>query len=199
PFSLISLFILIGMFFLSFVFLPLMQAAKHMPDEGDLKTLTAWALQLEDITFNNGYLKKHQKPVIDGQYKASEALKALEQQSFMVQNRINLMYLIFNLLFWVDFVVLMRLEKWKSQYAEQIREWETLFSDWQAMVSLGAFTAEENLSCDMGWTTELTLEAEDIRHPLIPKETCVGNNFILSQDNSIVLLTGSNMSGKTTF
>src|SRR5690606_9835499 len=51
PFSLISLFILIGMFFLSFVFLPLMQAAKHMPDEGDLKTLTAWALQLEDITF----------------------------------------------------------------------------------------------------------------------------------------------------
>src|SRR5690606_13200806 len=199
PFSLISLFILIGMFFLSFVFLPLMQAAKHMPDEGDLKTLTAWALQLEDITFTNGYLKKHQKPVVDGQYKASEALKALEQQSFMVQNRINLMYLIFNLLFWVDFVVLFRLEKWKKQYAAQIQQWEDLFNEWQALVSLAAFTTEEKLSCEMHWPDELTMEADNIKHPLIPKSSCVGNDFHLLKDNRIVLLTGSNMSGKTTF
>lgn len=199
PFSLISLFILIGMFFLSFVFLPLMQAAKHMPDEGDLKTLTAWALQLEDITFTNGYLKKHQKPVVDGQYKASEALKALEQQSFMVQNRINLMYLIFNLLFWVDFVVLFKLERWKKQYAAQIQQWDDLFNEWQALVSLAAFTTEEKLSCEMHWTDELTMEADNIKHPLIPKSSCVGNDFDLLKDNRIVLLTGSNMSGKTTF
>src|SRR5690606_28438951 len=114
PASLISLFILIGMFFLSFVFVPLMQVAKHMPDEGDLKTLTAWARELEGVAFANEHLKRLQKPVIDGEYKASEALKALEQRSFMVQNRINLMYLIFNLLFWVDFFVLLKLEKWKN-------------------------------------------------------------------------------------
>jgi len=199
PASLISVFILLGMFFLSFVFVPLMQVAKYMPNEGDLKTLTAWARQLENITFENDHLKKLQKPVIDGEYKASEALKALEQQSFMVQNRINLMYLIFNLLFWVDFSILLRLEKWKKQYAGQLQQWETLFNDWQAMVSLAAFTAEEDLRSDMAWTTELTLDAEDIRHPLIPKETCIGNDFALAKQQQIVLLTGSNMSGKTTF
>src|SRR5699024_8079399 len=81
PVSLISLFILIGMFFLSFVFVPLMQVARHMPDEGDLKTLTAWARELEGVAFANEHLKRLQKPVIDGKYKASEALKALEQRS----------------------------------------------------------------------------------------------------------------------
>jgi hypothetical protein len=199
PVSLISLFILVGMGFLGLVFKPLLEISKVMPNEGDLKTLTAWARQLEDISFSDKYLQHLQQPVSNGKYKASEALKALEQQSFMVQNRINLMYLIFNLLFWVDFPVLMRLEKWKKQYAAQIQQWDDLFNEWQALVSLAAFTADEKLSCEMHWADTLTLEAEDIKHPLIPKSSCVGNDFHLLKDKQIVLLTGSNMSGKTTF
>jgi ABC-type multidrug transport system fused ATPase/permease subunit len=199
PGSLVSLFILIGMAFLGLVFRPLLEISKAMPNEGDLKTLTAWASQLENINFSDGYLRNLQQPVSNGKFKASEALKALEQQSFMVQNRINLMYLIFNLLFWVDFPVLMRLEKWKKQYAAQIQQWDDLFNEWQAMVSLAALTADEKLSCEMHWTDDLTLEAENIKHPLIPKSNCIGNDFNLLKDKQIVLLTGSNMSGKTTF
>src|SRR5690554_4275626 len=156
-----------------------------MPDEGDLKTLTAWARQLEGVAFANEHLKRLQKPVIDGEYKASEALKALEQRSFMVQNRINLMYLIFNLLFWVDFFVLLKLERWKKQYATQIKQWDDLFNEWQALVSLAAFTADEKLSCEMQWTDDLTMEAENIKHPLIPKSSCIGNNFHLLKDKQI--------------
>lgn len=199
PLASISLFILIGMAFVGLVFKPLLEISKVMPNEGDLKTLTAWAVQLENMRFNNPYLQSLQTPVYNGNYKASEALKILEQQSFMVQNRINLMYLIFNLLFWVDFVVLMRLEKWKRQYAAQIQQWDDLFDEWQALVSLAAFTADEKLSGEMIWSNELTLEAEDIRHPLIPKSSCVGNDFDLLKNKQLVLLTGSNMSGKTTF
>lgn len=199
PPSLLSLFILIGMFFLGWVFRPLLQVAQIMPDEGDLKTLTAWARQLENIDFKNEYLKELQQPVSNGNYKASEALKTLEQHSFMVQNRGNLMYLIFNLLFWVDFPVLMRLEKWKKQYSQQIQQWDGLFNEWQALVSLAAFTADERLSCEMSWSSELNLEAKNIKHPLIHKDLCVGNDFGLKDSSQVVLLTGSNMSGKTTF
>ncbi|MEX2591438.1 MAG: DNA mismatch repair protein [Anditalea sp.] len=199
PVSFFSLFILIGLVFLGLVFKPLLNASKVMPNDGDLKTFTAWAMQLENTTFSNEYLNNLQKPVYDGKYKASEALKALEQQSFMVQNRANLMYLIFNLLFWIDFPVLMRLERWKSQYAAQIQLWEDVFNEWQAMVSLAAFTADEELSCDMNWPTDMILEVENIKHPLISPTICIGNDFRLSPDKKIVLLTGSNMSGKTTF
>src|SRR5690606_13295123 len=116
--------------FLGMVFKPLFNVSKIMPNEGDLKTFSSWAIQLEQISFGNGYLKQLQAPVYDGDNKASEALKSLEQQSFLVQNRANLMYLIFNLLFWTDFLVLWNLEKWKNKYGPQIRLWEDVFNEW---------------------------------------------------------------------
>lgn len=197
--SFLSLFILIGIGLLGFVFKPLLGVANAMPNEGDLKTFSAWANQLENISFSNVHLTNLQKPVFDGDFKASEALKALEQQSFMVQNRVNLMYLIFNLLFWIDFPVLMRLEKWKSHYGHHIELWEDVFNEWQALVSLAAFTVEEALSCEMSWSKDKVLEVEQVRHPLIHPVSCVENDFYLSKEKHIILLTGSNMSGKTTF
>ena len=43
------------------------------------------------------------------------------------------------------------------------------------------------------------MEVENIKHPLISPTLCVGNDFRLCTDKKTVLLTGSNMSGKTTF
>lgn len=197
--SFLSLFILIGMVLLGQIFKPLIHIAQLMPNSGDLKTMTAWAMQLEEENFSNEYLNKLKNQVSNGEYKASEALKSLEQQTFMVQNRTNMMYLIFNLLFWIDFPVLMRLEKWKSKYGVQIQYWEEVFNEWQTLVSLAAFTADEKLECDTSWSSELTMEVKDIKHPLIAPNSCVGNDFSLSNNNNTVLLTGSNMSGKTTF
>ena len=57
PVSLISLFILIGMAFLGLVFRPLLEISKAMPNEGDLKTLTAWARQVENISCSDSYLQ----------------------------------------------------------------------------------------------------------------------------------------------
>ena len=47
--------------------------------------------------------------------------------------------------------------------------------------------------------SELNIRGKNIRHPLIPEEKCVGNDFQLHRENPVVLLTGSNMSGKSTF
>lgn len=199
PVSVLSLFLLIGLTFLGLVFRPLLSVSRIMPDEGDLKTFSSWAIQLENMNFSNAYLRELQNPVYDGKHKASEALKSLEQQSFIVQNRANLMYLIFNLLFWTDFLVLWSLERWKKKYSPQIKVWDEVFNEWQAMVSLAAFTADENLQCDVKHLETFTVEALDIKHPLIPPASCVGNDFYLSPDTKTILLTGSNMSGKTTF
>lgn len=43
------------------------------------------------------------------------------------------------------------------------------------------------------------LEAKQIGHPLIPLETRVCNNFSLENKGQVVIVTGSNMSGKSTF
>ncbi|MBD8488960.1 DNA mismatch repair protein [Echinicola sp. CAU 1574] len=195
----ISAWILLGLLALGMVFKPLLRASKVMPDEGDLKTLTAWARELEKLSFDDPYLKKLQSPVFEKSYKASVALKSLEQRSFMVQNRINMIYLIFNLLFWIDFIALFRLERWKQKHAGHMQAWETVFQEWQVLVSLAAFTNEEELDCRVDWTDSLSLEVENLKHPLLRHETCVGNDFKMEENQKTVLLTGSNMSGKTTF
>lgn len=195
----LSAWILVGMGFLSLIFKPLLAAYKAMPDQGDLKTLTAWSRQLEQQEFSDHYLKSLQGPVMDQKYRASEALKSLEQQSFSVQNRINTVYLIFNLFFWVDFVLFWRLEMWKKKHASQMKRWEETFLEWQVMVSLAAFTVEEEVTCEVSWSAKQELDVKELKHPLLRQDICVPNDFQLSENQKIVLLTGSNMSGKTTF
>ncbi|HSJ68623.1 MAG TPA: hypothetical protein VK921_13145 [Anditalea sp.] len=195
----LSAWLLLSLFALSFVFKPLIAAAKSMPNEGDVKTFTAWAIQMENIEFKDPYLQDLQKPIFEKDFRASVSLKTLEQQSFAVQNRANLVYLIFNFLFWVDFIVLLKLEKWKRKNKSHIHLWQQCFDEWQVMVSLGAFEKEEKITTPVQWTEKPILQVKALRHPLLNPLSCVPNDFTLTQEEKIVLLTGSNMSGKTTF
>lgn len=195
----LSVFILVGMGLLGLIFKPLMEAMKSLPNDSDLKTLQAWAKLLEKEQFENPLLLKILKPVKQNEFLASKALKQLENLTFMVENRTNLLYLIFNILFWVDFYVLYRLKKWNALAGQNMREWEETFETWEALVSMAAFMEEEDLTTQVIWEEKALFSAEEIRHPLIVPETCVANNFSLGEKEKVVLLTGSNMSGKTTF
>lgn len=198
-FEFLSMFILVGVFFLSFVFKPLLSAMKAMPNEGDLKTYRSWALVMERQSFEGSYLKTLHKPLLDTGFEASIALDALESQTFLIQNRANLMYLIFNLLFWIDLLVLFRIERWRKKYGSKMQVWERTFNEWEVLISLASFEREEGVTCDFQWRADLTIEVENLRHPLIQPQTCVSNDFQLDNSLKIGLLTGSNMSGKTTF
>ncbi|KEO73604.1 MutS-related protein [Anditalea andensis] len=195
----LSVWLLISLIALSLVFKPLIAAANAMPNEGDVKTFTAWAILMENLSFEDPYLVKLQQPIFEKNFRASVSLRSLEQQSFAVQNRANLVYMIFNFLFWVDYIVLLRLEKWKIQNESHIHLWQQCFDEWQVMVSLAAFEKEEKNTTAVQWVKEPTLKVKAIRHPLILPDSCVPNDFNLPIEDKIVLLTGSNMSGKTTF
>lgn len=45
----------------------------------------------------------------------------------------------------------------------------------------------------------LFIEATGLGHPLIPASRCVANDLTIGRNESLILVTGSNMSGKTTF
>ena len=191
--------IIAGLFFLSMIFYNLHHASSIMPNQGDIKTFSKWASQIAGMRFEGEYLNHLQKPFKNQNFDASVILKSLEQKSFMLQNRSNLMYLIFNMLFWIDFFLYWRTVKWKKRFANQLAEWEGYFDIWQALVSLAAFSNEEDLKCQVEWTSKKILEAKNLAHPLLNPLEAVGNDFSMAENTKIVLLTGSNMSGKTTF
>lgn len=195
----VGAWIIFGLFFLSMIFQHLQHASSIMPNQGDIKTFSKWASQLEAMNVEGSYLKHLQKPFKSQNFDASAILKSLEQKSFMLQNRFNLMYLIFNLLFWIDFFLFWRTVKWKKRFAKHLGEWEGYFDIWQSLVSLAAFSNEENLTCQVDWSNEQIFDTKNLVHPLLNPIEAVGNDFSLAEKTKIVLLTGSNMSGKTTF
>jgi hypothetical protein len=195
----VGAWIIAGLFFLSMIFQNLQQASSIMPNQGDIKTFSKWASKIAGMRFKGDYLNQLQKPFKNKDYDASAILKSLEQKSFMLQNRFNLMYLIFNMLFWIDFFLFWRTVKWKMRFANHLAEWEGYFDIWQALVSLAAFSHEENLNCRVDWTNEKILDTKNLVHPLLNPDEAIGNDFSLSEKTKIILLTGSNMSGKTTF
>ncbi|MFB6317455.1 hypothetical protein [Saccharicrinis sp. FJH54] len=78
------------------------------------------------------------------------------------------------------------------------KEIETLFyftGETDALISIASLRFSSDLTCTPTITPEAAIKADAVYHPLI--ENCVGN--AIDTDLKSVLLTGSNMSGKTTF
>lgn len=199
PPVLIGAWVILGILFLTLVFKPLQEASNVFPNQGDIKTFGKWASLIEKSDFADPYLNSLKGPIKNDSFVASEVLKSLEQKAFMIQNRVNLMFVIFNLVFWIDFFLLWRVEIWRKKFGNNIAAWEEVFDTWQVLVSLGAFTHEEKSYCIPTWSKERIIEATNLKHPLIAKEKAVGNDFSLAENSKTILLTGSNMSGKTTF
>jgi DNA mismatch repair ATPase MutS len=55
------------------------------------------------------------------------------------------------------------------------------------------------MSRGSGETFGRVFEAQDLGHPLIPDVERICNNFTIAQKGEIVIITGSNMAGKSTF
>lgn len=199
PFGWIGLWILLGGVFLSAVFKPLQEASMLIPNQGDVKTFAFWSSLLVKENFQDTQLTRLQHAFKNAKIEAPKVLKSLEQKTFMIQNRLNLMYLIFNLLFWVDLFLWWRLILWKNKYGRYLNQWETHFEDWQVLISLAAFSKEENLNCKVEWLEKEEIRVENLCHPLLHPNIAIGNDFSMTDSNHIVLLTGANMSGKTTF
>ncbi|PRY89903.1 MutS-related protein [Mongoliibacter ruber] len=198
PIAYLSFWILLGLVFLGFVFKPLADASKVFPSQGDIKTYRIWSDMLAEKDFSNSYLQEH-NTIFKDKNNIPDGLKTLEQVSYLVDNRINMVYLIFNLLFWLDFGLFWKLKKWKSSYQNQLRELDQIFDEWQALVSLGSFSAEEKLTGEISWSEEELIAFSRLKHPLLRADIAVPNSLELSVQEQTVLLTGSNMSGKTTF
>ncbi len=199
PYGWIGIWIIIGLAFLGTVYKNLQEAALVLPNEGDVKTFTLWADLLVNEKFEDPYLRRLQHDFQSEEVFAPKVLKSLEQKTFMIQSRFNLVYLIFNLLFWTDFFLWWRLVVWKNKHAQYLQSWEKLLDEWQVLVSLSTFTKEEELHQPVQWLTDEVIRVKNIKHPLLHQDQAVGNDFDMEVTNQLVLLTGANMSGKTTF
>jgi hypothetical protein len=98
-----------------------------------------------------------------------------------------------------DFHVLAALERWQLASGSHARDWLDALGDAEALSAL-ATLAYDNPDWVMPELVdgEPRVEAQSLGHPLLPARTCVSNDITVGPPGTFVLVTGSNMSGKST-
>jgi hypothetical protein len=101
-----------------------------------------------------------------------------------------------------DFHVLARLERWQRRHATQVRAWLDATAQLEALCALATLAHDhpewsfaEMLEQD---ASEPCLSAEGLGHPLIADKIRVHNDVTVGPPGTFLLITGSNMSGKST-
>jgi hypothetical protein len=116
-----------------------------------------------------------------------------------------LLWIIVNALVPWDLVCAYRLRQCKDQIAERLPEWLDAWYELEALSSLATFAYlnPEYLLPDVmeqpAQEQGLLFEGEGLGHPLIQSEKKVTNDFTFNKLGEVVIITGSNMAGKSTF
>lgn len=155
------------------------------------------AIQRENFT--SPLLRDLQKELnrSGGVTKGIRSLNAIGEAVHIRHNPI-LYFLLSSLLLW-DFHCVLALERWKKSYGGQVRGWFATVSELEALLSLAVLgdVREEVCFPDLRREETPLVQAERLSHPLIPEKQAVANDISLKAQTCVI--TGSNMSGKTTF
>jgi DNA mismatch repair ATPase MutS len=90
-----------------------------------------------------------------------------------------------------------RLERWQQRFGKVARDWFRVLGEVEGLSSLAGLAFDEPSFCFPKIVEETRLLAEGVAHPLIVSGR-VGNDVVLPSKSSALLVTGSNMSGKST-
>ncbi|HWR75249.1 MAG TPA: hypothetical protein VN276_06405 [Bacteroidales bacterium] len=165
-----------------------------------LRTYSSAISMIEKETFRSGKLLLLQGS-FRGESDASVRVRALARLVNRLDSRLNVLVSVpLNLLFFTDIRFCLALEEWKLQHAAKIPGWFDAMAEFEVLSSF-ANLAYNNPS----WVFPeivpdfFTFRAVNMGHPLIPEKKRINNDFEASGHGRTILITGSNMSGKSTF
>jgi DNA mismatch repair ATPase MutS len=163
--------------------------------------------KIESEKFNSEILKQLQSVFSQDGYSAVGEINQLKRILEIFQQRgtktaigQNTFYSIFNKLWLLDVHLIIQTEKWKAKNSSYLKVWASAVSEFEVLSSLAGFAYSNPSYCFPEITEKpYLIEFKKLGHPLIIQERRVSNDFELNGQGEIVLITGSNMAGKSTF
>jgi len=143
----------------------------------------------------------------DQEHRPSPLLKKIARvaSASTLQKNI-LLWIIVNVLIPWDFYFAYRFNQYKSQLATHLPVWLDIWFELEALNSLANFAylnpeyiLPEIVLCQNQDNITIPFRACDLGHPLLPVGQKVVNDFSIQKRGEIDIITGSNMSGKSTF
>jgi hypothetical protein len=186
-------------FYISKKVTPIHQQVSKMSDELDV--LSESIQLIEKSTFNSAGLQSLQLRFKHGKQSASSSLYQLKKILERLDMRFNIVVFIpLDILFLWDLQQVLALEKWKQQNHKDVMEWFTTLGEFEAASSLATLSFNHPHWCfPILKEQHFFIEGKELGHPLIPAGKCVTNPVNIEQSGELMLVTGSNMAGKSTY
>ncbi|WP_105615674.1 MutS-related protein [Vallitalea okinawensis] len=155
---------------------------------------------IEKQQFQSLLLKSLQNQMIYQEKElASMQIKKLDGIMDMLSLRQMQFYVLFNIITIWDYHCVIALENWKNKYGKHLEKWLDSLGEFEALISLGTIAYEQSNWVMPTITKNHEIKAEEIGHPLINEKDRVCNHITFGESSTSLLITGSNMSGKSTF
>lgn len=166
----------------------------------NLDLLSGILARLEREEFRSTRLRTVQQALTSHAWKGSETIARLRVLVNWIDSRDNLFVKILDVPLMYSVQVALAAERWRARHGRAVRSWLEATGEMEALVSLAAYHYEhpadpfpefvEGVPC---------LHGEALGHPLIPATKCVRNDVRLDAETRAMLVSGSNMSGKSTY
>ncbi|HEY8446500.1 MAG TPA: hypothetical protein VIL01_05275 [Thermomicrobiales bacterium] len=155
--------------------------------------------QIESASFTSSHLQSLQGRLSAGNRSAGAEVARLRRLTSWVVPRGSIAWFPLQLLLAWDIHVLDRLESWQRDAGKNVRAWLDAIGEVEALAALAALKYDEpdwafpeiDSSAD-------SFEARGLGHPLLPRTVRVVNDVVVGPPGTFLLVTGSNMSGKST-
>ena len=136
---------------------------------------------------------------IDENFASTEVEKLSKiVNSFDIRHNVLVHFFLNSFLFW-DIHQVYKLEKWKKSN-QNLEQWFHCVAEFEALSSFANLYFNNPEWCFPKINNNhFNFKATNLGHPLINAKTRVCNNFAVDKAGKIILLSGSNMSGKSTF
>jgi hypothetical protein len=130
---------------------------------------------------------------------ASRAIARLATIVQFIESRRNPIIQILNLPLLYSVHTALAAERWRGDHGRAVAAWLEAIGELEALISLSAYSHEhpddpfpELIDGDASFV------GVGLGHPLLPRETCVRNDVTIGGPTRVLLISGSNMSGKST-
>jgi DNA mismatch repair ATPase MutS len=165
----------------------------------DLDLVSALVARIEAEPFHAQLLKSLKATFVLDARSASEAIDRLRRITDRIQSRHNMFLRIFDVPLMISVRVALAAEAWRREHGTRIPQWLASLGEMEALVSLATYSYEHPADPFPEFVSApACFAAEEIGHPLIPAAGCIRNDAKIGQRPSVLLISGSNMSGKST-
>lgn len=138
-------------------------------------------------------LKEHPKP-------ASQVIRSLARIVYWIDARHSLLAHLVDVPFLYTLQVAFAAEAWRRRWGARMRSWVDMAAEMEALLSLATYSFEHPADPfpDFVEHSSPTFIGDALGHPLVPDATSIRNGARLDNETRMLLVSGSNMSGKST-